>query len=104
MKTVLRRVVGSGVHEEKNFADDEYADEITDEEVQENIKHVNVMMGPLLVWTRLTDGQNPRMVKILQFRSYMGHSCTCANLLGDRTATSLEGSIERQILVVFLHH
>ena len=96
MKAVLRRVVGSGVYEEKNFADDEYAEKIAGAEVWENINRVITMMGPLLLLARLADGQKPVISKLHGTQLYVRKFMT------DRASTTAEGSIERQILDVFL--
>ena len=47
MKPLLRRVVESGVYQEKFFVNDEYVDAITATEVWTAIERVVVMMGPL---------------------------------------------------------
>ena len=96
MKPLLRRVVGSGVYKEKNFADDEYADAITATEKWTAIERVTVMMGPLLLLIRMGDGDKPIISKLYGTMLYVRHFMT------RRAEASEEGSVERQILDVFL--
>ena len=96
MKPLLRRVVDSGVYQEKNFADDEYADAITATDVWTAIERVVVMMGPLLLLIRLGDGQKPVISKLYGTMLYV------RKFMEQRAEATEDGSVERQILEVFL--
>ena len=82
MKELLRRVVNSGVYQEKNFVDDPFPAKILAADVWSLMERVIKCMGPLLLLCRLADGQKPVISKLygthLYVREQMEQSATAA--------------------------
>ena len=96
MKTLLRRVVNSGVYVEKNFVDDPFPDAINGPEKFALIKRVTDAMGPLLLLCRLADGQKPVISKLYGTQLYVRSQMEAAARLGGAD------SVEEKILQVFM--
>ena len=96
MKTLLRRVVSSGVYKEKNFVDDPYVEMIQGAEVWSTIERVVVMLGPLLLLCRLADSQKPVMSKL------HGTQLWVRDEMEKIAEDSDEGCVEQQIYEKFL--
>lgn len=82
MKTLLRRVVQSGVYTEKNFVDDPFPAKVMAADVWSLMQRVIKCLGPLLLLCRLADGQKPVISKLygtqLYVREQMESSATAA--------------------------
>ena len=82
MKELLRRVVNSGVYQEKNFVDDPFPVKILAADVWALMERVIKCMGPLLLLCRLADGQKPVISKLygtlLYVREQIEQSATAA--------------------------
>ena len=96
MKPLLRRVVDSGVYQEKNFVKDPFPDVIKGAEAWVTIERVVAMMGPLLLLCRLADGQKPVMSKLHGTQLYVRKQ------MEDMAAAASDESLEQQICDVFL--
>lgn len=64
MKELLRRVVNSGVYQEKHFVEDPFPVKILAADVWTLMARVIKCMGPLLLLCRLADGQKPVISKL----------------------------------------
>ena len=71
MKALLRRVVQSGVYEEKNFVDDPFPAKVLGADVWELMARVIKTLGPLLLLCRLADGQKPVISKLYGTQLYV---------------------------------
>ena len=71
MQGLLRRVVSSGVYQEKNFVDDPFAEKILGADVWVLMERVIKIMGPLLLLCRLADGQKPVISKLYGIQLYV---------------------------------
>lgn len=71
MKDLLRRVVNSGVYQEKNFVDDPFPNKILAADVWSLMERVIKCMGPLLLLCRLADGQKPVISKLYGTQLYV---------------------------------
>ena len=71
MKELLRRVVRSGVYQEKNFAEDPFPDKILGADVWTLMERVIHCLGPLLLLCRLADGQKPVISKLYGTQLYV---------------------------------
>ena len=84
MKALLRRVVSSGVYQEKNFVDDPFPAKILASDVWSLMERVINCMGPLLLLCRLADGQKPVISKLygtqLYVREQIEQSATTAGM------------------------
>ena len=96
MKTLLRRVVVSGVYTEKNFIDDPFPEKINGAEVWELMERVIKTMGPLLLLCRLADGQKPVISKLHGTQLYVRKQ------MEDAATQAGANSVEDKIYRVFL--
>ena len=71
MKGLLRRVVNSGVYQEKNFVDDPFPNKVLAADVWSLMERVIKCMGPLLLLCRLADGQKPVISKLYGTQLYV---------------------------------
>ena len=71
MKDLLRRVVSSGVYQEKNFKEDPFPAKVLGAEVWALMARVISIMGPLLLLCRLADGQKPVISKLYGTQLYV---------------------------------
>ena len=96
MKTLLRRVINSGVYQEKNFVEDPFPAHINGAEKWALMERVIKMLGPLLLLCRLADGQKPVMSKLHGTQLYVRKQ------MEDMTAAAGVGSLKDSICDVFL--
>ena len=64
MRDLLRRVVNSGVYQEKRFKDDPFPAKINSAGFWQLLDRVIKIMGPILLVCRLADGQKPVVSKL----------------------------------------
>ena len=125
MKELLRRVVNSGVYQEKFFVEDPFPAKIMAADVWTLMGRVIKCMGPLLLLCRLADGQKPVISKLYgtqlyvrdeiersaaaagTYVSYLILVHTCTHTLPQHTNPSPTtyagaGSVEEKIRDVFL--
>ena len=96
MKALLRRVVNSGVYQEKNFVDDPFPAKILGGDVWAMMDRVIKTMGPLLLLCRLADGQKPVISKLY------GTQLHVRKVMEDAGAAAGADSVESNICNVFL--
>ena len=96
MKTLLRRVVGSGVYAEKNFKEDPFLAKLMGADVWQLMQRVMDTMGPLLLLCRLADGQKPVISKLYGTLLYVRKK------MEEAAARGGAGSVEHKICDVFL--
>ena len=97
MQTLLRRVVNSGVYEEKNFENDPYPEQINGAEKWDLMEKVVKTMGPLLLLCRLADGQKPVISKLYGTQLYV------RSKIEEAAGRGGADSVEDKIYKVFLH-
>ena len=91
MKPLLRRVVNSGVYEEKIFVHDPFVDVINGDDKWEQIRCVITMMVPLLLLCRLADDQKPVISKLHGTQLYVRK--TMETMARDAGPDSIEAKI-----------
>lgn len=96
MKPLLRRVVNSGVYQEKNFVEDPFPAVINADSKWELMECVVETMGPLLLLCRLADGQKPVISKLHGTQLYV------RKMMEASAAAGGAGSIQDKICKVFL--
>ena len=96
MKPLLRRVVNSGVYQEKRFHNDPFADAINGDVKWELMRRVVKATGPLLLLCRLADGQKPVISKLHGTQLYVRKK------MEETALTGGQDSIEDKIYKVFL--
>ena len=97
MKALLRRIVGSGVYVEKNFAEDPIKDVVLGADIWALMQRVIDTMGPLLLLCRLADGQKPVISKLHGTQLYVR-----SKLEASAARSGAADSVESKILQVFL--
>ena len=96
MRDLLRRVVNSGVYQEKRFKDDPFPAKINGADVWQLMDRAIAIMGPILLLCRLADGQKPVISKLYGTLLYVRKEIE--NIAAPYPAHSLEA----KVLGVFL--
>ena len=96
MRDLLRRVVNSGVYQEKRFKDDPFVDKINGAHVWQLMDRTLAIMGPILLLCRLADGQKPVVSKLYGTLLYV------RNEMEKIAAPCPTHSLEAEVLGVFL--
>ena len=97
MKDLLRRVVNSGVYQEKHFVDDPFPAEINGLAKWQLMERVIKVMGPLLLLCRLADGQKPVISKLHGTQLYVRQK------MEEAAQQAGPDSVEDKICKVFLN-
>ena len=96
MRELLRRVVNSGVYQEKRFKDDPFPAKLNGADVWQMMDRVIKILGPILLLCRLADGQKPVISKLYGTLLYVRKE------IEDIAAPHQPHSLEAKVLGVFL--
>ena len=96
MRDLLRRVVNSGVYQEKRFKDDPFPAKIIGPDMWQLMDRTIKIMGPILLLCRLADGQKPVISKLYGTLLYVRKQ------IEDIATPCPADSLEAKVLGVFL--